>query len=113
MAKVTIVKKNSQLKEIFNSEGIALVDFWSPLCIPCRIMEPTIKELAGKFDGEVDFFKVNVLRHIGLAGKYEVRGLPTLMIFRHGKPVKRLVGFKTKKEIEKALIGVLDTIATE
>ena len=99
---ITTIKKNSQFeKEVLSSE-VALVDFWSSLCIPCRLMSSDINELAKEFD-KVNFFKVNVLKHFGLAREYDVLTLPTLIVFKQGKPIKRLTGYKTRKELRKVL----------
>ncbi len=80
-----------------------LVDFWAPWCGPCRMVAPVVEELAGEYAGKVSFFKVNVDNNQKVAGKYGVMSSPTLILFKDGKPVTNLVGFRPKDELKKSL----------
>jgi thioredoxin 1 len=80
-----------------------LVDFWAPWCGPCRMVAPIVEELAGEYAGKVGFFKLNVDNSPGVAGKYGVMSIPTLMLFKDGKPVTNIIGFKPKDELKKSL----------
>ncbi|EDS08561.1 thioredoxin [[Clostridium] scindens ATCC 35704] len=90
-------------KETFNEEVLqakepVLVDFWATWCGPCQMVLPIIEELAGEVK-DAKICKVNVDEQPELAKEYRVMSIPTLMVFRDGKPVKREVGAKSKAEI--------------
>jgi thioredoxin 1 len=84
-----------------------LVDFWAPWCGPCRMVEPIVEELAGEYDGKVDFFRINVDNNPKVAIKYGVMSIPTLIIFKNGQPVSNTVGFRPKPELKKGLDAAL------
>ena len=84
-----------------------LVDFWAPWCAPCRSIAPVVDELAGEYAGRVGFAKVNVDENPKLATDYGVRSIPTLLLFKDGKPVKQIVGLRPKAELKKQLDAVL------
>ncbi|MCX5995524.1 MAG: thioredoxin [Chloroflexi bacterium] len=84
-----------------------LVDFWAPWCAPCRGIAPMVDELAGEYSGRVGFAKVNVDENPRVATEYGVRSIPTLLLFKEGKPVKQIVGLRPKAELKKHLDAVL------
>ena len=84
-----------------------LVDFWAPWCAPCRSIAPVVDELAGEYAGRVGFAKVNVDENPKVATDYGVRSIPTLLIFKDGKPVAQIVGMRPKAELKKQLDSVL------
>ena len=84
-----------------------LVDFWAPWCAPCRSIAPIVDELAGEYAGRVGFAKVNVDENHKLATDYGVRSIPTLLIFKDGKPLTQIVGLRPKAELKKQLDAVL------
>jgi thioredoxin 1 len=83
--------------------GVTLVDFWAEWCGPCRMMAPVLNELAVQFAGKAAIGKVNVDNEAGLAEKYRVSSIPTLLVFKDGTEVKRFVGVTPKAELAKAL----------
>lgn len=83
-----------------------LVDFWAEWCVPCRMMAPVLNDLADDLGGEAFVGKVNVEQQQELARRYQIRNIPTMILFRNGKEVNRFVGVKTKdylsQQIKKA-----------
>jgi thioredoxin 1 len=79
------------------------VDFWAPWCGPCRAIAPLVEELAGEYEGRIGFGKVNVDENPKVATEYGVRSIPTLLIFKDGKPMAQIVGLRSKEELKKQL----------
>jgi thioredoxin 1 len=92
---------------VLKSKTPVLVDFWAPWCGPCRMVAPIVEELAGEYAGKVNFVKVNVDNNQKIAGKYGVMSIPTLILFKGGKPMTNIVGFKPKAELKKSLDAAL------
>jgi len=90
-------------KDILKDEGISLVDFWAEWCGPCRMLAPTIEEIAADYDGKVKVYKMNVDENPGTPGKYNIRGIPTVIVFKNGEAVDQLVGMQTKDAFVAAL----------
>ena len=86
----------------FNStitHGVTLVDFWAPWCTPCLMMPPILEKVAQQFDGQVQVGKINVDSNPSTAASFNVRGIPTLILFSNGQEVERLVGVQTEGEL--------------
>jgi thioredoxin 1 len=79
----------------------AFVDFWAPWCGPCRIIGPIVEELAPSYEGRAVIAKVNVDDSPGIAQKYQVTSIPTLMMFKDGKVVDRAIGVMPRSELQK------------
>jgi thioredoxin 1 len=94
---------NSFDKDVLNSEVPVLVDFWAEWCGPCRMMTPTIDALATDYDGRVKIGKLNVDENGGTAMRYNVRGIPTLLLFKGGKVVEQKVGAVGKTDVQKMI----------
>jgi thioredoxin 1 len=86
-----------------SSKGLVLVDFWAPWCAPCRMIAPILSELAEDFDGKAKIGKLNVDENKAVAGKYGIRSIPTLLLFKDGEVVEKFVGVKPKSAFEKAI----------
>jgi thioredoxin 1 len=84
--------------EVINSDKPVLVDFWAPWCGPCRMVGPVLEEIAGENDG-VKIVKVNVDDNQQYAGKLGVFNIPTMIIYKDGEPVDKLVGAMPKQQI--------------
>lgn len=102
MGEVTITEANFET-EVLRSELPVLVDFWADWCGPCRMLSPLIADLAKEYEGKIKVGKVNVDEQQELAMKYRVVSIPTLVLFRGGQAVNRLVGAVPKGRIEEML----------
>jgi len=91
-------------QEVLASREPVLVDFWGPHCAYCRMLAPTVDQIASNFAGRVKVFKINVEEHSRTPSQYGIQGIPTLLIFKNGKPVDRLVGILSRDEIERRLL---------
>jgi thioredoxin 1 len=100
-------------KEVLESSLPALVDFWAPWCGPCRMVSPIIEELAGEYDGKAVVAKVNTDENAATPGKYGVMGIPTMIIFKEGKEVERMVGARPKKAIAERLDAALKLVEAQ
>ena len=104
---IMTVDQNSFRKNVIESVKPVLVDFWAPWCGPCRAVAPIIEELAKEYTGKASFAKVNVDEAPLLASQYNVMGIPTIIIFKDGKPSEQVIGYKPKNELKKLLDNAL------
>jgi thioredoxin 1 len=86
-----------------------LVDFWAERCAPCRLLEPVVDELAGEYAGKISFVKLNRDENPGIANRYHVMSIPTVIVFKDGLPVSSIVGFtkETRRELRSNIDSVL------
>lgn len=94
---LTLTKEN--FDEIINGDKPVLVDFWATWCGPCKMLAPTIEQLAEELKDEIVVAKLDVDKAQDIAMKYQVMSIPTLVLFKDGKEAKRTVGFKPKAQI--------------
>lgn len=99
---VTFSDANFQ-EEVLQSSEPVLVDFWAAWCGPCKMIAPVVEELATEFDGKAKVGKLNVDEYGRIAQQYGVMSIPTLVLFKDGKEVNRIVGFRPKAELAKIL----------
>jgi len=85
------------------SQGISLVDFWAEWCGPCKALAPVIDSIADEFNGQVSVFKMDVDTNPSTPQKFQIRGIPTVIVFKDGKEVDRLVGAQQKAAFVTAL----------
>lgn len=85
------------------AKGVTLVDFWAPWCAPCRMIAPIVSDLADEFDGQAQVAKINIDENKTVAATYGIRSIPTLIIFKDGKPAKQISGIKPKSILSKAI----------
>lgn len=93
--------------EILQNQTPSLVDFWAAWCGPCRAIAPVIEELAESYSGKVTVAKMNVDENPKTPGKYGIRAIPTLIIFKGGQVAEQITGAVSKSHIEEALKKVL------
>ncbi|HCZ8103370.1 TPA: thioredoxin [Staphylococcus aureus] len=83
--------------------GVQLVDFWATWCGPCKMIAPVLEELAADYEGKADILKLDVDENPSTAAKYEVMSIPTLIVFKDGQPVNKVVGFQPKENLAEVL----------
>jgi thioredoxin 1 len=97
------LNKDNFNEEVLDSEIPVLVDFWATWCMPCRMMAPIVEDIATSWHGKIKVGKLNTDEAPEIAGKYGIQAIPTLLIFKGGKEVGRIVGYVPKKTVEEKL----------
>ena len=88
---------DTNFEEVINQDKPVLVDFWAEWCGPCKMIGPIVEEMAGEYDGKAVIGKVNVDLNPGVSGKFGIRSIPTLLVFKNGEVVDKQVGAVPKK----------------
>ena len=104
---VTLTEANFA-SEVLESPRPVLVDFWADWCAPCRQVAPVVEELARKFEGRATVAKLNVDDHPGIAQRFAIRSIPSLLFFRNGEPVDRVVGVASGAGLARRLEATLE-----
>lgn len=99
-----IVKDDNFEKEVLQSDIPVLVDFWAEWCVPCKMVEPVVDQIAQEYVGKLKIGKVDVDGNPGISMKYGIRSIPTLLIFKNGQPVDQIIGAVPKKNIMQKLL---------
>jgi len=89
--------------DVETKNGVVLVDFWAEWCGPCRRLAPTVDALASEFDGRATVAKMNVDENPNVPGRYAIRGIPTLLLFKEGQLAETIVGLAPKEDIAKMI----------
>jgi thioredoxin 1 len=104
MANPTVVTDETFNQEVLKSDTPTLVDFWAVWCGPCRMVAPVVDEIAREQAGKLKVMKLDVDENQGTAMAYGVMSIPTLILFKNGQPVERIVGFRPKGDMEKKIL---------
>ncbi|MDR0843348.1 MAG: thioredoxin [Acidobacteriota bacterium] len=94
--------------EVLNSPSLVLVDFWATWCGPCRMLAPVIEKIAEEYKGKVKVLKLNIDENTVTSGKYSIRAIPTLLLFKDGVVKEQVVGNTSQGAITKMLDNHLD-----
>jgi len=95
-------------QKVLKSKTPVLVDFWAPWCRPCLMAAPVLEELAEEYADRITIAKLDVDQNAKTAAKYNIMAIPNLIIFKDGKPVSQIVGYKPKAELKRDLDAVLE-----
>lgn len=105
------ISDESFKRDVLDSETPVVVDFWAPWCRPCLMMAPTFEALAGDYQGKVTFAKMNTDENQQVPGGLFIQGIPTMIIFKGGKEVDRIVGLVPRPVIEDRVRRVAEVTA--
>lgn len=106
-ANIVALSETNFEAEVLQSSQPVLVDFWAEWCGPCKMLAPLIDELATEYDGRVKVAKVNIDEQQNLASRYDIRAIPTMLLFKNGDVIEQIVGLKSKRDLK----GRLDKAA--
>lgn len=98
-----ILELNSVNFEASIQEGVVIVDFWAPWCGPCRMQTPVLEKLSEKVSDEIKITKVNIDAAQDIATKYGIQSIPTIIIFKDGVQVQKMVGLQNENSLSSAL----------
>ena len=95
-------------EKVLNSDIPVLVDFWAEWCGPCRMVGPIVEQLAQSLKGKVKVSKLNVDQNQDIAEKYSIQSIPSLVLFKNGNEIDRIIGFSPKEKYEKFVNNALN-----
>ena len=108
MSKPIAVDDSNFDQAVLQAETPVLVDFWAPWCRPCLMVAPILDELAEEYNGKVTITRLDVDQNPRTAAKYSIMAIPTMLIFKEGKPISNIVGFRPKQELKRSLDAALE-----
>lgn len=99
-ANIVTLTADNFAAEVSKSATPVLVDFWAEWCGPCKSIAPVLDELADEYQSKVKIGKVNIDHHAALAGQFNVRSIPTLLMFKQGQVTEQVVGMRSKRDLK-------------
>jgi thioredoxin 1 len=90
---------NNFQKEVLENEGLVLIDFWAPWCGPCRMITPIVEEIGEEKKDVLKVMKLNVDEESATAQKYQIMGIPSLLLFKDGEVIETMVGLQAKESL--------------
>ena len=101
------IKTNSFQELLNTSDKPILVDFWAEWCGPCKVVSPTIEKIAKAYKGKLSVIKINVDKKPQISAQFQIKSIPTIMLFKNGKPVMREAGALSFDQLKYKIDGVL------
>ncbi len=108
MGKPITVDEGNFDEIVLQSKIPVMVDFWATWCGPCRMVAPIVEELAEEYAGKISVGKLDVDQNPRVASRYGIMSIPSLIIFKDGKPFSNIVGFRPKEQLKQSLSDVLE-----
>ncbi len=93
--------------EVMKADELVMVDFWAVWCGPCQMVAPIVEELAKEYAGKIKVRKLNTDDNPEIAGRYQVMSIPTILFFKNGQPVEKLVGARPKRQFKEVIDSLL------
>ena len=107
MAKPIVVSESTWEQEVVSAKGLVMVDFWAVWCGPCQMVASIVEELSKEYEGRLKVAKLNTDENPGVASQYQIMGIPTLLFFKDGKPVDKIVGAAPKGQFKDKIESLL------
>lgn len=101
------VEESSWETEVIKSPDLVMVDFWAVWCGPCQMVAPIVEELAAEYAGKLKVLKLNTDENPEIASRYQIMSIPTILFFKNGQPVEKLVGARPKRQFKDVVDSLL------
>ncbi len=107
MSKIDEITSSAFKGEVLESDIPVVVDFWAPWCGPCRMVTPVLEDVSQKMNGKIKFVKLNTDENQKIAMDYQIMAIPSLLIFKDGQEVDRIIGFVPQEQLEADLQKII------